>query len=277
MELRGNFKGLWQNKLTGLSLIILGVIFLAGILAPVLAPNDPTLVSLENKFLSPSAQFPLGTDHLGRCILSRLMYGAMVSLGSALLVMVITAIISVAVGTFSGYRGGWVDSLLMRLCDVFLAFPNLVLTLVIVGMLGPGLINVIIAMVAVQWVWYARIIRGMVLGLKERSFVLSARVAGTPPWLIVIRHILPNIVPYIVVLATLDLGMVILHISGLSFLGLGVQPPTPEWGAMLNDAKQFLRSDPKLIMFPGTMILLVVISFNLLGDALRDMIEIHES
>ncbi|SFG57803.1 nickel transport system permease protein [Desulfotomaculum arcticum] len=277
MELRGSIRGLLQNKLTVLSLIILGVVFLAGVLAPLLAPNDPTLVSLENKFLSPCTRFPLGTDHLGRCILSRLMYGAMVSLGSALLVMVITAMISVSVGTLSGYRGGWVDSLLMRLCDVFLAFPNLVLTLVIVGMLGPGLVNVIIAMVSVQWVWYARIIRGMVLSLKERGFILSARVAGTPPWLIIIRHIFPNIIPYIVVLATLDLGMVILHISGLSFLGLGVQPPTPEWGAMLNDAKQFLRSDPKLIMFPGAMILLVVISFNLLGDALRDVIEFYES
>ncbi|MEW5954438.1 MAG: nickel ABC transporter permease subunit NikC [Bacillota bacterium] len=277
MKLQGKLKGLLQNKLTILSLTILGLVFLAGALAPVLAPNDPTLVSLESKFMSPGAQFPLGTDHLGRCILSRLMYGAMVSLGSALIVMVITIVISAIIGTLSGYAGGWVDSLLMRTCDVILAVPNLVLTLVIVGMLGPSLVNVIIAMVAVQWVWYARIIRGMVLSLKERSFILSARVAGTPPWLIIIRHIFPNIIPYIVVLATLDLGMVILHISGLSFLGLGVQPPTPEWGAMLNDAKQFLRSDPILIMYPGTMILLVVMSFNLLGDALRDVIEYHES
>ncbi|MEW5920418.1 MAG: ABC transporter permease subunit [Bacillota bacterium] len=262
MVLQGIAKGLYHRKLTIISLIILGVIMLSGALAPVLAPNDPTLISLENKFLSPSIQFPFGTDHLGRCILSRLMYGAITSLGSALVVMSVTITISIIMGTLSGYMGGRVDAFLMRLCDMILAFPNLVLTLVIVGMLGPSLINVIIAMVVVQWVWYARIIRGMVLSLKERSFVLSAKVTGTPDWLIIVRHILPNIIPHIVVLATLNLGMVILHISGLSFLGLGVQPPTPEWGAMLNDAKQFLRSDPRLIMFPGTMILLVSNQIN---------------
>jgi nickel ABC transporter permease subunit NikC len=270
-------KGLCRNKPGIISLTVLAVIMLAGILAPVLAPNDPLLVTLDNRFAAPSTRFPFGTDHLGRCILSRLMYGTIASLGSALLVMTITITISIIIGTLSGYKGGWADSLLMRLGDINLAFPDLVLTLVIAGMLGPGLVNLIIAMAAVQWVWYARIIRGMVLSLKERSYVLSAQVAGTPGWLIVARHILPNIIPHVVVLVTINLGMVILHISGLTFLGLGVQPPTPEWGAMLNDAKQFLRSYPRLIMFPGMMIMLVVVSFNLLGDAIRDTIEFRES
>jgi len=275
--LQEKVKELWRNKPGFISFIVLAVIILAGILAPVLAPNDPILINLDNKFAASSVSFPFGTDHLGRCILSRLMYGTIASLGSALLVMAITITISIIVGTLSGYKGGWVDALLMRLGDVNLAFPDLVLTLVIVGMLGPGLINLIIAMAAVQWVWYARIIRGMVLSLKERNYVLSAKVVGTPSWLIVVRHILPNIIPHMVVLVTLNLGMVILHISGLTFLGLGVQPPTPEWGAMLNDSKQFLRSYPRLIMFPGTMIMLVVISFNLLGDAISDIFEFRES
>jgi peptide/nickel transport system permease protein/nickel transport system permease protein len=275
--LQEKVKGFCRNKPGIISLTVLTVIILAGILAPVLAPNDPLLVTLDNRFAAPSTRFPFGADHLGRCILSRLMYGTIASLGSALLVMTITITISIIIGTLSGYKGGWADSLLMRLGDVNLAFPDLVLTLVIAGMLGPGLVNLIIAMAAVQWVWYARIIRGMVLSLKERSYVLSAQVAGTPGWLIVVRHILPNIIPHVVVLVTINLGMVILHISGLTFLGLGVQPPTPEWGAMLNDAKQFLRSYPRLIMFPGMMIMLVVISFNLLGDALRDAIEFRES
>ncbi|MBS4008325.1 MAG: ABC transporter permease subunit [Clostridium sp.] len=277
MVLQEKVKELWRNKPGFISFIVLAVIILAGILAPVLAPNDPILINLDNKFAASSVSFPFGTDHLGRCILSRLMYGTIASLGSALLVMAITITISIIVGTLSGYKGGWVDALLMRLGDVNLAFPDLVLTLVIVGMLGPGLINLIIAMAAVQWVWYARIIRGMVLSLKERNYVLSAKVVGTPSWLIVVRHILPNIIPHMVVLVTLNLGMVILHISGLTFLGLGVQPPTPEWGAMLNDSKQFLRSYPRLIMFPGTMIMLVVISFNLLGDAISDIFEFRES
>ena len=274
--LQEKVKGLYRNKPGIISFAVLAVIMLAGILAPVLAPNDPVLVTLDNRFAAPSIQFPFGTDHLGRCVLSRLMYGAIVSLGSALLVMTITITISIIIGTLSGYKGGWVDTLLMRMGDVNLAFPDLVLTLVIAGMLGPGLANIIIAMAAVQWVWYARIIRGMVLSLKERSYVLSAKVAGTPGWLIVVRHILPNIIPHVVVLVTINLGMVVLHISGLTFLGLGAQPPTPEWGAMLNDARQYLRSYPRLIMFPGTMIMLVVISFNLLGDALRDVIEFRE-
>ncbi|MCL4463861.1 MAG: ABC transporter permease subunit [Firmicutes bacterium] len=274
--LQEKVKGLYRNKPGIISFAVLAVIMLAGILAPVLAPNDPVLVTLDNRFAAPSIQFPFGTDHLGRCVLSRLMYGTIVSLGSALLVMTITITISIIIGTLSGYKGGWVDTLLMRMGDVNLAFPDLVLTLVIAGMLGPGLANIIIAMAAVQWVWYARIIRGMVLSLKERSYVLSAKVAGTPGWLIVVRHILPNIIPHVVVLVTINLGMVVLHISGLTFLGLGAQPPTPEWGAMLNDARQYLRSYPRLIMFPGTMIMLVVISFNLLGDALRDVIEFRE-
>lgn len=256
-----------------ISIFILGVMVLFSFLAPALAPNDPNEVDLMNKLLEPSRNFPLGTDHLGRCILSRLIYGTKVSLGTAVVSMVITITISVIVGTFSGYKGGYIDSIIMRLCDMILAFPSLVLTLVIIGMLGPGLKNLMIAMISVQWVWYARMIRGMVLSYKERNFVLSAKVSGSSDFKIIFEHILPNILPQVIVLATLDLGKVILHISGFSFLGLGVQPPDPEWGAMLNDGRQFIRSNPSLMMYPGMMILMTVISFNLIGDALRDTLE----
>jgi peptide/nickel transport system permease protein/nickel transport system permease protein len=264
---------LTENKLSLLSLAVIVIMTGTALLGPVLAPHDPNQLDLSQKLLAPCQQYPLGTDHLGRCLLSRLIYGARISLGLAAAVMAVTIAVSIAVGTTAGYRGGLTDNLFMRLCDMLLAFPNLILALVIVGMLGPGLLNVMLAMVLVQWVWYARIIRGLVLSLKESDFVLAARVAGTPGYLVVARHILPNIISQIIVLATLDVGWVILNICALSFLGLGAQPPTPEWGAMLNDGRQFLRSNPALMIYPGMMILTVVVAFNLFGDALRDILD----
>jgi len=266
-------RNLFQRKLAIISATIIIFLIVTGILAPVIAPNDPNLVNLEHKLKDPCKDFPLGTDHLGRCILSRLIYGTRISLSTAFMVMTLTIAISLVIGTCSGYLGGMVDNLFMRICDILLAFPNLILALAIVGMLGPSLVNVMIAMVAVQWAWYARIIRGMVLSVKERNFVLAARVCCTSGPLIVVRHILPNIISQIIVLATLDMGWIILNISGLSFLGLGVQPPTPEWGVMLNDGRQFIRSNPSLMIYPGLVILVVVLSFNLLGDALRDALD----
>ncbi|MCL6635095.1 MAG: nickel ABC transporter permease subunit NikC [Peptococcaceae bacterium] len=273
-------KGIWRKllrrRLAAASLLIIVSITLLGVLAPLLAPHDPDLVDLEKKLKPPSWDYPLGTDHLGRCILSRLMHGARITLGAAVVVMALTIAVSLLAGTFSGYVGGPADHFFMRLCDMMLAFPNLVLALAIVGMLGPGLVNIMIAMVAVQWVWYARIIRGMVLSVRERPFVLAAKVSGTGAPHIVLRHILPNIISQVVVLATLDIGWVVLSLSGFSFLGLGVQPPTPEWGAMLNDARPCLRSNPAQMVYPGLMILMVVMAFNLLGDALRDALDPSE-
>lgn len=220
-------------------------------------------------------RYPLGTDHLGRCILSRLIYGARVSLSAAFAVMTVTLAISTVVGALAGYAGGRVDALIMRICDIFLAFPSLILALALVGVMGPGLPNVVLALALSQWAWYARMIRGMVLSLKERNYVLAAKVAGTGQCTIIAKHILPNILPQIAVLVTLDIGWVILHIAGMSFLGLGIQPPTPEWGAMINDGRQFLRGYPSLMAYPGIMILSVVMAFNLLGDTLRDILDPH--
>jgi peptide/nickel transport system permease protein/nickel transport system permease protein len=262
-----------KRSLVAFALLIILLNILLAVFAPVIAPHDPNDVSLERKLMIANNSYPLGTDHLGRCILSRLIYGARVSLGAAFAVMSVTLAISTVVGAISGYAGGRVDDLFMRICDIFLAFPSLILALALVGVMGPGLGNVVLAMALSQWAWYARMIRGMVLSLKERNYVLAAKVAGTGQAAILAKHILPNILPQIAVLATLDIGWVILHIAGMSFLGLGIQPPTPEWGAMINDGRQFLRGYPSLMAYPGFMILSVVMAFNLLGDALRDRVD----
>ncbi|AKF96265.1 nickel ABC transporter permease subunit NikC [Brevibacillus laterosporus] len=271
-------KKLKQKLLSQKLMIICGIIIIFMILlalfAPFLSPNDPNLVDITQKLQGPSSKFPLGTDHLGRCIWSRLIYGTRTSLGTAFFVMGFTMLISLPVGIFAGYRGGWVDYLFMRICDIFMAFPSLLLSLALIGILGPGLGNMIFAMVLVQWVFYARIIRGMVLSVKEQPFILAAKVCGTPKLVIVLKHILPTIISQVVVLAFMDIGGIVLAISGLSFLGLGIQPPGAEWGMMINDSKPFFRNNPSLMLYPGMMILLVVIAFNLFGEALRDALDL---
>jgi nickel transport system permease protein len=262
-----------KTTMASVAILIVLLHIMLALFAPVLAPHDPNDVSLARKLMDPDSTYPLGTDHLGRCILSRLIYGAQVSLGAAFFVMTATLGISTGIGAIAGYAGGRTDTVIMRICDIFLAFPNLILALALVGIMGPGLLNVILAMVLSQWAWYARMIRGMVLSIKERNYVLAAQVAGTRRSAIITKHILPNILPQIAVLATLDMGYVILHIAGMSFLGLGIQPPTPEWGAMINDGRQFLRGYPTLMAYPGVMILSVVMAFNLLGDVLRDKVD----
>ncbi|WP_018392727.1 nickel ABC transporter permease subunit NikC [Bacillus sp. 37MA] len=264
---------IFQNKLLVLSLIIISIMIMIAIFAPILAPHDPNLIDLSNKLKEPSLTFPLGTDHLGRCVLSRIIYGTQVSIGAAFLVMGISIFIGIIIGTFAGYKGGWIDQVFMRLCDVLLSFPSLVLSLALIGILGPTFKNLIIALVIVQWVPYARMIRGLMLVMKERHFIMAAKIAGTTDTIIIIRHMLPHILPQVLIFAFLDIGTVILHISGLSFLGLGIQPPTAEWGVMINDSKQFLRNYPSLMLYPGMMIMLVVMSFNLLGDSLRDLLD----
>ncbi len=256
-----------------LGLAIVGTAIIAALAAPVLAPHDPTDGNLENRILSPASAFPLGTDHLGRDELSRLLHGARTTLGTAGVVLAVVMIIALTVGAVSGYYGGWLDTFFMGLVDLLLAFPGLILAVAIAGTLGPSLINVLIAMAAVWWAGYARLIRGMVLSMRQREFVEAARAIGASDKRIMINHIARNILGPFVVLATLDIGSIILGIAGLNFLGLGAQPPTPEWGAMLNDARPFLQSAPQLLMYPGAAIILVVLGFNLLGDGLRDVLD----
>lgn len=266
--------GLRSRKTVGVCSVILSLFLLLTLLAPWISPHDPIQVNLALKLHPPSWDYPLGTDQLGRCNLSRLLHGARISLGFASLIFVSSLGIGLLVGTFSGYKGGLVDAVLMRFCEGVMAFPNLVLIIGIVGILGPGLMQVILAMMLVQWVYYARMFRGMVLSLKERNFIAAARISGSSQWQIIRRHIIPNVLPPIIVMGTLEIGWAIMDISALSFLGLGIQPPAPEWGAMIHDGKAFIRSNPELMLYPGMLIMLVVVSFNLLGEALSDRLNV---
>lgn len=264
---------LLRRNISRLALLLAGAILLAAIFAPHVAPYDPNNVMLEMKLQPPGSDHWLGTDHLGRDILSRLIYGAQVSVGTVSAIIVCILVLGFLVGCFSGYAGGRIDAFLMRLCDVFLTFPTFILAMFLIGILGTGLTNVVIAIVLTHWAWYARLIRGFVLSLKNREYILAARVSGASRVKIVLHHIVPPVFAQLVILATLDIGHMILHVSGLSFLGLGVAPPTPEWGVMINDARQFLWTNPGLVFYPGMMIFITVMSFNLLGDALRDALD----
>jgi len=255
------------------ALVVVALLMCMALFAPWMATSDPDRTDISRKLEPPSLAEPLGTDHLGRSIYSRLIYGTRASLGSVALIVSGILVMSFAVGGLSGYAGGWVDGAIMRLCDVVLTFPTFIMALFLIGILGTGLTNVVIAIVFTHWAWYARMVRGMVMQLKNREYVLAAKVAGTPPALLAARHILPAVLAQIAVLATLDIGHMMLHVSGLSFLGLGVQPPIPEWGVMIGDARQFIRTDPQLILYPGLMIFISVMAFNVLGDALRDHLD----
>ncbi|MCI3920916.1 ABC transporter permease subunit [Paenibacillus sp. TRM 82003] len=252
---------------------LVAILVLAAAFEPWLMPNDPFATNLAMKLQGYSAAYPLGTDHLGRCILSRLISGARVSLLTTFSILIVTVIISLAVGITAGYVGGLVDSVIMRLCDMLLALPNFIFALVIIGMLGGGLFNMFIGIVFVSWVWYARIIRNMVLSLKEASFVKYAQVTGVSRWTIMRVHIVPFVFPQIFLLKLIGLGSTILLISELSFLGLGVTAPMAEWGTMISDSKTYLVSHPMLMFIPGVMISLTVLIFNWFGDAVRNALD----
>jgi nickel transport system permease protein len=259
-----------SQKVITACIIILSILFLIAVFAPWIAPNNPVSVHLAYKLHPPSLEFPLGTDHLGRCNLSRLLYGTRISLGFAVLIFISSLVIGLIVGTISGYKGGWIDHLLMRCCDGVMAFPNLILVLGLVGIFGPGLPQVILALMLVQWVYYARIFRGMVLSLKEENFIKAAQINGSSQWKILKKHIIPNVLPPLVVMGTLEMGWAIMDISAMSFLGLGVQPPAAEWGAMIHEGKSYIRTNPELMIYPGMMIMIVVVTFNLLGESLSE-------
>ena len=251
--------------------IVVGCVALA-LAGPALAPHDPLTVTTE-RLRRPGAGHVLGTDGLGRDLFSRLLHGARLSLGSATAAAALVSVIGVVVGTVSGFLGGLVDKALMRLVDVVLAVPGLVLALAVAGLFEPSLLAVMLALVTVWWAGYARIVRGMVLSIREQPFVESARSVGAGEWRVVWRHVLPGVVSTVVVLATPEHGPLLLVISGLSFLGLGSPPPTPEWGAMLNDGRVYFLSDPHVVLVPGIAISLAVLGFNLLGDGIRDVLD----
>ena len=259
-----------QRATTVIPVALLLIIVLAGFFAPLLAPNDPNFVDLSHKLQGPSAQFPLGTDQLGRCLLSRLLFGTQVSLSLALLIVTACVSIGLVLGSLAGYTGGKVDGIIMRICDAILAIPSLILAISLIAIWGAGWKQMAIALIIVQSVYYTRFIRGMVVNLKQQTYVVAARIMGTSPVRMMTRHIIPNLLPSLFIVVTLEIGWVIMDISALSFLGLGVQSPTPEWGAMINEGKTFIRSHPRLIIAPGVIILCVVALLNIIGETLGD-------
>ena len=251
------------------SLLILFSYIGMAILAGALSPHDPLQVDVANRLQPASAEFLLGTDSLGRCVLSRLLHGARNSLLSAAVVLLTTVSVGTGVGLFAGFFGGRCDYLVQRLLEGVMAFPGLILALAIAGVLGPGLENAVLALCLVHWVGYARIVRNMTLSLRERTYVQASRIAGASSLDLLRRHILPEVAPAVVVVATLDYGRIIISIAGLSFLGLGAQPPAPEWGAMLSEGKSYMQVAPQLILWPGAMIAGIVLALQLLSETWR--------
>lgn len=270
------FRRLLRDRAAVGGLGIIVAVTVAVILAPVLSPADPLTQDVANRYAPAGADHPLGTDQLGRDTLSRLLHGGRYSLGMALTASLGIAVLGIALGLAAASYGGRVDNVINRLADVFLALPTLVLMLVVVGLLGQGLRNLIISVILVGWPSYARIVRGMAMSVREREFVAAARAAGAGRTRIALRHLGPNVVGPVVVLTTIDLGRVLLAVSSLSFLGFGVTAPTPEWGAMVSGARSFFTSHPELIFPPGIAITLMVLAFNLAGDGLRDVLDPHD-
>ena len=260
-----------RSAMLGLALTL--AFILVAILAPVLSPHDPIAFTLGMRLSPPSPDYPLGTDELGRDILSRLLWGARVTLFITLSSVAIALVAGTTFGIFSGYRGGWTDTLVMRLMDVWLAMPAFLLAIAIIAALGSGTINVIIAVGISSVPAFARVARGSALSVRQDDYVLAARALGARDSRIMVRHILPNVVAPLLVQTSLRLATAILTASGLSFLGLGTQPPDPEWGAMLSTGRDYITSSPQLATIPGVAIMLVTIGFNTLGDGLRDILD----
>ncbi len=252
---------------------IILVLILMAIFAPVIATHDPLEVKAGRPLTPPSRQFWFGTDDLGRDLFSRVIYGARITLKIGVIIVTIEVVIGVTVGLVAGYYGGWSDGLLMRFTDIVLAFPSFILALAVVSVLGPGLTNAMIAVGIASWPYFARVVRGSVLSIKEMEYVTAERVIGASASHTMRRAILPNVLAPIIVLASLEFPAAVLYAAALSFVGLGAQPPTPEWGALLVDARTYIRTAPYLINIPGAAIFLVVLAFNLLGNTLRDVLD----
>jgi peptide/nickel transport system permease protein len=252
---------------------ILVFFVMAALFAPLLAPFDPLTQNVIKGLRPPSREFLLGTDKLGRDMLSRMLFGARISLFVGFAVVILSILIGGLFGLVAGWRGGWIDEVMMRVTDIFFAFPGLILAMAIAAALGPSLQNALIAIIAVTWPVYARLVRGQVLALKRREFIEAARVVGASEARILFRHLLPNSLAPLLVQASFDLGGAILSVAGLSFIGFGAQPPIPEWGVMISEGRNYMATQWWLASFPAITILLVVAGFNLLGDGLRDALD----
>lgn len=256
-----------------IGLLIVALAVFAAVAGPVLSPYDPSSQELARRLEGPSTTHPLGLDELGRDILARLLAGARISLMVGIAVVGVSSVVGMLFGSIAGYFGGRVDDVISRVVDVLMAFPGILLAIALVAVLGPSLTNVVLALSVIGWVGYARLVRGQALRAREFEFVQAARALGAGPARIVLRHILPTAYPAVVVQATIGMAGAIIAEASLSFLGLGVQPPTPSWGTMLDAGRSHLFDAPHLTIFPGLAIALLVLGFNFLGDGLRDRVD----
>ena len=267
--------GFKTNRAFAVTSVLVLCLLLIAIAAPVIAPYDPTHAAMKDAFLEPGAQHLFGTDKLGRDCFSRVLYGARASLTGVLVLVASVFVVGTTMGVVSGYFGGKVDMVIMRISDMMISFPGMILAIAIAGIMGGSLVNAVFALTIVSWTKYARLSRSMVLKVKRRDFVEAAIVNGGTPGHILWVHILPNILPMMVITAAADIGALMMELAGLSFLGFGSQPPAPEWGLMLNEGRQQLQTAPWLMFFPGLAIFVTVVVFNLWGDNLRDVLDLR--
>lgn len=258
-----------KDKLATVSLIVIIAIIIGGLFAPLVAPHDPNEIKMSLRYASPSWEHLLGNDHLGRCILSRIIYGIRPSVLWVLFALLISVLIGAVLGFLAGYFKGKVDAFIMRICDIMLSFPGYVMTLAIVSVLGVGLENILIACILVKWAWFARVIRTSVMKYSELEYVKFSKASGISDMKIIYKHLVPVTFSDIAVISSSSIGSMILQISGFSFLGLGIQAPNAEWGMMLNEAREVMFTRPELMLAPGLAIVIVVSAFNFFSDALQ--------
>ncbi|MBF1178163.1 MAG: ABC transporter permease subunit [[Eubacterium] sulci] len=272
LEQNGNLSlnRIMRQRKTQIGLAIAILFILVAIFAPLIAPNNPTLVDVTVKLQNPSLKYPFGTDQLGRCVFSRIVCGSRYSLFYSFTVLAITLIIGLPIGMISGYVGGKWDTAIMRVIDIFLAMPSFIIVLAIAGSFGTSGRNLILAMSMSYWANYARVSRALTLKIKGESYFQALKAGGLSNVGIIFKHVLRNIMPSIIALATVEIGSIILSIAGYSFIGLGVKPPTPEWGIMLSESKPFIQTFPQLMMYPGLTIMLIVFGVNMLGEGVQD-------
>ena len=266
-----------RNKMFSLLAVAAIAIILVGIFAPVIATHSPYESNLHDAFIAPNSEHIFGTDKLGRDIFSRVIYGTRISLSAALILVILIFTIGTTLGVIAGYFGGIIDTIIMRISDMMISFPGLVLAIAMAGIMGASVKNAIIAITVVSWTKYARLSRSLVLKIKETDYIRAAKVTGCKTVHIITRHIIPNIISTLIITATTDIGTMILELSALSFLGFGAQSPQAEWGLMLNEGRAYMVDCPWLMIYPGLAICIVVVVYNLLGDSLRDILDSRSS
>lgn len=269
---RFDMKKIIKNRSMFIGIIILSSLLFIAVFSGFLAPHEPDKTNLDKRLQPASSEYPLGTDHMGRCILSRILFGTRVTLFIGLSVVLSSLTVGLVIGTLSGYYGGILDEIMMRIVDGFLAFPSMFLALAIAGIFGGGISSLIFALILVEWTSYARVARGSVLSIKKMEFIEAAKGLGGNDAYVIVKHVIPNILSPLIVIATLGMGYVILASAGLSFLGLGVQS-YPAWGLMINEGREFVQRAPYLMIFPGIAIMITVMGFNFLGDGIRDKLD----